>query len=193
MINFLKELLGRKEKGQTLIEAVITLGIALVIITAVVTLANASNRRATLARQATQASKLAQEGMEIVRHIRDSGQSTIQVGPGCSVASPCTWSDLYSQNQLDPTTGHLFFNTGTNQWELRGIAEPLLLTLFTRTVEIYDNKIGTDVQICANPEDLVLATPDLELQDIKRVSVTVTWTSPIGAQEREVVSCLSDK
>lgn len=62
-------MLRNSEKGQTLIEVVITLGIALIIITSILVLVNASNRRATIARQATQASKLAQDTVTVTRLI----------------------------------------------------------------------------------------------------------------------------
>src|SRR4030042_5414136 len=87
-----------KAKGQTMIEAVVAIGVALVLITSVVALINASNRRTTLTRQANQASKLAQEGMEIVRNIRDRKGLTVRVGSkagvACTTAVPCSWDEL---------------------------------------------------------------------------------------------------
>lgn len=183
----------QEQKGQTLIEAIVTIAIAFVIIGSIVALVNASNRRATLARQATQASKLAQEGMEIVRNIRDVGNNqAVQVG--CLPGPTCSWSDLY-ENPVNTFSGRLQKpNTGdcagiTDSWCLVSGMETVL-TMFTRTVEVSDDliEVGVHDYICANPDTV----DPLESENIKRVTVTVSWNSPIGAQSRTAVSCLSN-
>ncbi len=200
-ITFISNYLHKNNKGQTLIEVVITLGVALIIITSILVLANASNRRATIARQSTQASKLAQEGMEIVRNIRDvDNDQAVQEGLigliPCTAASPCSWSDLYgdpvntfSARLEKPSTGDCSIS---ESWCLVSGIETVL-NIFTRSITVSDDDIGggpgEDV-ICA--EDPPPGQPELEGTDIKRVTVTVSWESPIGDQEREVVSCLSN-
>ncbi len=179
-----------KVQGQTLIEVVITLGVALVIITSILVLVNASNRRATIARQSTQASKLAQEGMEIVRNIRDEGLDTVYVG--CST-TPCTWNDLYSLSIVTvPACIYLDTAPDPDQWNLYPSAdskcddEKDIEGLFERKVIISDDDIPPPgpSQICTNS--------GLDYKAVKRINVIVTWESPIGNQEREVVSCLSN-
>ncbi len=189
-ITFISNYLHKNDKGQTLIEVVITLGIALIIITSIMVLVNASNRRATIARQSTQASKLAQEGMEIVRNIRDvDNDQAVQEGLTCTAASPCSWSDLYgdpvntfSARLEKPSTGDCSIS---ESWCLVSGIETVL-NIFTRTVQISDDNISGESVICADSP-----TP-LESENIKRVTVNVSWESPIGDQEREVVSCLSN-
>lgn len=191
----------KSEKGQTLIEAVVTLGVALVIIGSIVALANASNRRATLARQSTQASKLAEEGMEIIRNIRDVNyEEAVFVGGTCSDLDPCSWSDLYGEEigVFSPVNAKLLeVDTGDcgndESWCL-GVQDPgdpaddeILLGFYHRSVEVSDQSTVPGGDICATPD----SGDSLDFTDIKRITVTVTWRSPIGNQKRTVVSCLS--
>ena len=185
----------QSQKGQTLIEAVVAMAIALVLISSVLTLVNRSNARATNARQATQASKLAQEGMEIVRNIRDVNEDgAVRVGrPGCINPPFCSWSDLYTDNQVDPTSACLSFDAVASQWRLLPTGnvncEPILLSIFTREVLFADDvAIDTDDNGTA---DAICANTNFDESDTKRITVTVTWQSPVGSQERNVISCLT--
>jgi hypothetical protein len=195
-------LIDKKSRGQTLIEAVATVGIALVVITSIVALVNASNRRATLARQSNQASKLAQEGMEIVRNIRDvNGDELVRAGtstdnPICSSGPDyCRWSGLYTVLQGSQLAYLEFDCNGEEEWCLLDPSpdivppstseESSLLDIFTRVVRIEDNEISAT-------ENYVCSELQLPGQDVKRVTLTVSWQSPIGAQKREVTSCIAD-
>ena len=193
-IKFISNLLHKKNKGQTLIEAVVTLAIALVIIASVVTLANSSNRRANQARQATQASKLAQEGMEIIRNIRDvNSDEAVRVESSalCSTASPCSWNNLYDNLQGDLSA--FLQRPGdcgiTESWCVVGTqpaGENTLLDVFSRSIVISDTDLVPGGEICTE------SPSNLDFEDVKRIRVTVSWQSPIGAQEREVISCIAN-
>lgn len=194
-----------RQNGQFLIEAIVTIAVALVIIGSILALVNASNRRATAARQATQASKLAEEGMEIIRNIRDvNGDGLVRVGSGdidinliCKSGPKfCKWSELYASDQANPTNAYLSFGCVPNQWclvDTQPASESSLLGIFSRSVVISDDKIdidgdGSEDAICAAPD----SGSDLTLNDVKRVTVTVQWQSPIGLQRREVTSCIAN-
>lgn len=189
--------------GQTMIEVLVAIAVAVVIIGSLVTLINASTRRATLARQATQASKLAQEGMEIVRNIRDNdipGAIRIGInslGLSCNTypAVSCQFSFLYNNTQGN-RTGHLSNPTscGIGSWCLiEGGSETISLDTasFTRTVEVSDTLFydtdgnGTADAICSGISGGTAS-------NVKRITVRVGWESPIGHQERTVVSCLTN-
>ncbi|MEX0616787.1 MAG: prepilin-type N-terminal cleavage/methylation domain-containing protein [Candidatus Woykebacteria bacterium] len=60
----------KSKKGQTLIEVLIALAVGAIFITAILGLATRSNRNANFARNQEQASKLGQQGIEIVRNIK---------------------------------------------------------------------------------------------------------------------------
>ena len=179
----------QSQKGQTLIEAVIAMAIALVLISSVLTLVNRSNSRATNARQSTQASKLAQEGLEIVRHIRDNDYDGSLTGFGAVCGGSTRWSDLYDCTVGDLSAGLdpcLITVSGipTTTWCLvLNTAETITLdsATFTRNAQIVDNLSP----ICSDLSGVTSA-------DTKRVIVTVTWQSPVGLQERNVISCLTN-
>lgn len=61
-----------EEKGQTLIEILVAMSAAIVILTAISVTISSSLNNANYSKNQTLATKYAQEGMEIVRQIRDS-------------------------------------------------------------------------------------------------------------------------
>jgi len=61
--------------GQSLIEVAIAVGVAVIIIGALVSLAVSATHSSRFARDHTQAAKLANEGLENVRRVRDSSAS----------------------------------------------------------------------------------------------------------------------
>ena len=74
---FLKMTTLRVRKGQSLVEAVVAITIAILIITGLVTLAVSAVRSATLSRNRSLAVQSAQEGTEALRSIRDRGFSNL--------------------------------------------------------------------------------------------------------------------
>lgn len=72
----------RHLSGQTLIEVVVALGISVTIISAVVAVVLSALRGAEVSRTQNQATLLAQEGIEVVRQIRDTDYSGFQAKNG---------------------------------------------------------------------------------------------------------------
>lgn len=186
--------IGKTKKGQSLIEVLITVGIGVVIISSLVSLANFSTRRATGSRQANEASKLSQEGQEIMRHIRDAAIPGAVRISGCN---PCSWNDLYNHVLGDSSVPYkLAFGTAEGcvpfEWCLvdSNMSENGLLDgVFRREVYIKDNLLD-DGSICGDSDP---SNPK-GTSDIKRIHVRVYWGSSIGAtgeQYRETVSCLA--
>ena len=68
--------------GQTLIEVVVALGVAITIISAVVAVVLSALRGAEISRTQNQASHLAQEGMEVVRQLRNTDYNGFQTKSG---------------------------------------------------------------------------------------------------------------
>lgn len=64
------------EKGQTLVEVVVALGVAVLVIIALVAATTTSVRNAQFAKNQSLATKYAQEGMEKVRALRDQNPTT---------------------------------------------------------------------------------------------------------------------
>jgi type II secretory pathway pseudopilin PulG len=178
-------------RGQTLLEVLIVLSVTLVIITSILGLINANTRKATLARQTSEAIKLVQEGLETVRSIRNSNAYVVKVGmvgAGAGTSRPCSnppnciWSDLYSlpQGELD---AHLSVDTLVdNNSTTPPYEEVSLGAAYRRTITISDVPDGLG-NICG-----ASGLPDTS---IKRVTVRVEWDNPAGLQFREATSCLT--
>lgn len=85
---------NRTKAGQSLVEAVVSIGIALAIITGLVVLAVGAVRTATLSRNRSLAVQYAQEGIEALRSIRDRDFSELPTsgGPYQLVWTGSEWS-----------------------------------------------------------------------------------------------------
>src|SRR3972149_8685627 len=105
-------MLKMKDKGQTLIEMLIAIAVGTLIVASILGLATRASRNANSARTAGQASKLAQQGMEIVRNIRsvDEADYIKSFSPPCP--ANCRWSDLYGFNLASDPTPFILVKSG---------------------------------------------------------------------------------
>lgn len=201
------------EKGQTLIEAVVAIAVAVMMLVALVTLVNANNRRATLSRQSTQASKLAQEGIELARNTRDVNDSVVTFFDGtgtdlthCPAAGCMTFTQFFDVN-IDETSGlfhpvygrEFHFHEPNNvdpncknnpsswclQLSVGGDGETVLN--FRRYVYIADS--GGKSKCNDTDGDGI---DDISFSAVKQFTLVVTWESPVGPQERRAVTCISN-
>jgi len=187
----MKNLFGKS--GQTLLEVVVTIGISSIIILSIVALGITVQRNATFARTSTQASKLAEEGVELVRSIRDQeGSVTGCGGPGCAV-----WTDLYSIKFV--AAGQTFRLNTVNPptLVLSAVPESINLTGFTGFSRIVRIRDCVDP---SNPANINTATCDFrsliadggkqDYQEWKEVTVTVSWTDSRGLHEAKQITVL---
>ncbi len=171
-----------KARGQTLIEAVVTLGVVVVIVGALVVLVIANGRRSNLSKQSDQATKIAQQGIELIRGIKQTtGSPNVYVGTkGSGAGTPCNsgciFKDLYDRAQTSISA--CISTDGLNLLTPPlGCETTSILNLFTRSVTIEDG-----VAPCAS--DFAIS---------KRVTVMVMWTSTIGPETRKVQTCLTNR
>jgi type II secretory pathway pseudopilin PulG len=78
------------EGGQSLLELIVVIAVGIIIITALVLSSISSLRNSQLAKNQAQATRLAQEGMETLRILRDR-DGTVNSGLSCSSA-PCRFN-----------------------------------------------------------------------------------------------------
>ncbi|MDP2874215.1 MAG: hypothetical protein Q8N84_02915 [bacterium] len=112
------------ESGQSLVEAMIALGVAVIVIVALVNLSLVALRSSTVAQNQLTAKNLANQGLEIVRSLRDSG-----------------WSNLPEPPSTDP----YYLNsdkTALVTTPAEEIAKEATAGFFTR--EIYISNVGGD-------------------------------------------------
>ncbi len=111
-------------KGQTLIEVLIALGVVAVIVSSIAALITTSLSNAQFGRNQNQASVYGQEGMELVRRIRDSDYPTFTTYTG-------TYCVAKDQTTLGVASG--------------SCTTPNIDTLFIRSIQIEQGGCGVNL------------------------------------------------
>lgn len=159
------------EKGQTLMELVVVVGVSVIVVGALVFATIASLRNASFARNQAQATKLAQEGLERARTLRDRDEVI-----NTNVESINKFSQLYSVDLshtiCNTTSGDApcyfrfissVFTQGTN-------ADYEMIGSFKRQITIGDQTMTYDTE--------------------KIITVVVTWTDFSGSHESKLTTIL---
>ncbi len=184
------------QSGQSLLEITITVGISAMIITALVMTTLLGLRNSQLAQNQTQATKLAQEGLERVRAIRNNDNNangmTTTIGPTAGVyhwygtTNPVWVIDIFGNvnnpgNICKVTNCQWFFSSAcqsapANCTLITSIVgrETLNVNNFTRSVLIEDVD-----QPSKNPNQ-------------KRVSSIVTWNDASGTHQSQLSTYLTN-
>jgi hypothetical protein len=182
------------DKGQTLIEVIAAIGIGSIIIVALLSLATRSNRNANFASTSSQATKLSQQGLEIIRNI-DSVNFPGAVTRLAACDPMCNMTNIYSETYGNLAGQYNFvlvkLNTGVcvginESWclDYGGLTDPPLeeisadLGNFTREVRIED---------ADNP-----CNDTLPPTESKLVTVVVRWDDPSGSHDAQVSTCISN-
>ena len=85
---------NRKNAGQTLVEAIIAVSVVLLLVTGLVAGTSASLKSSQSGRSRDQAVKLAEEGLEYARSLRDSSWSTLTAYSGSYCFDPSSETKL---------------------------------------------------------------------------------------------------
>lgn len=89
--------LTKNEKGQTVLEAVIVVGIVIVFVTGILSLATITLHAAQLAKRRSRATALARANIELVRSLRDGDYTTFKQKTGSfCVGSEGVWTSADS-------------------------------------------------------------------------------------------------
>lgn len=121
----------KQEVGQTLIEALVALGIVLIVIVAIVTVVTIALSRSQFVKERTQAQKYAQEGIEWVRSERDRG-----------------WSNLANQVPAGQSQTYCFNTSPISSWPGAGTCSDFTLSsLFKRDVVLTRPEAPADIRI----------------------------------------------
>lgn len=138
-------------RGQSLMEMIVVVAMAALVIAALVFATIVSLRNASFAKNQTQATKLAQEGLEKIRSLRDrDGPVNYIIDPTAST-STSKFSDLWSISFTCGTGANCYFyfnSTGTLFGGTLANFEPIL-TDFKRQFQIEDNDGGTQKKVTA--------------------------------------------
>lgn len=128
------------EKGQTLLELVVVIAMGVIVVGALVFATIASLRNSQFSKNQTQATKLAQEGLEKVRGLRDRNQdNTVLYNDGTSTTSK--FSDLWD-TQFGCTGGtincYFVLNSSGNLIGGNATTFESLINGFTRQIKLED-------------------------------------------------------
>jgi type II secretory pathway pseudopilin PulG len=171
-----------KQTGQTLVELVISITLIVLIITAVTILTVNGLKNSQLSRNQVQATKLAQEGIEKMRTLRDSNQTVCGWSTNTTaVSSTGLWGTVcpagcqYSFQFLNGTCGS---TAVTAPW-IKFTSTPETVSIggvnFQRTITVTDGKDLTNT-VNAN---------------VKEITVTVSWKDSSGSHSSKVSSILT--
>lgn len=183
------------QSGQTLVEAIVAIAIAVVLVTAVVALAIQTQRAAQTSRNQSQNTRYGEEALEKIRNIRDlnltgSIRSTNMTSFTCFGTNTCKFSDLYSVTSPSPLAGTnasggyyfiLAYNAtgcgGAGCWDLTrdtsGAFQTISGTIYSQRIRVWDN--GQTFAAQPNPA----LNPD-PIDRVKFVEVTIRWTDAAG-------------
>lgn len=174
-------------KGQTLIEIIIAIAIGTLVISSILALATRSNRNSNLARASSQASKLAEEGLEIIKNIKDQGRDVIF--PNVPTTNEVNWVGFYNTEDL---SGDRFYHlheptelecSGNESWCIH--AETAVPETIDLDGQIFERVIMINDDFGNGCNDNIT-----DPREIKQFSVVVTWTDPVGEHEQRVVTCI---
>lgn len=168
-----------REKGQTLLELTIVIAVAVLVISALTFATIGSLRNASFAKNQAQATKLAQEGIERLRSIRDRNTNIQTLNIGTSPAL-IPFLDLYnwfiSRDYCSDAPCYFKLVSGvlnqvpgeTNYESIPGG--------FSRQVRIFDRQTCAPVANCYRTQ--------------KEITVIVTWTDFSGMHQSRLTTYL---
>lgn len=162
------------ERGQTLLELIVVIAVVVMVVGALVFATIASLRNAQFAKNQAQATKLAQEGIERVRSIRDRDSIIRTAIPDIEEAE---FSKLYTKNlsldHCNATAGkcYLYFTTST-------------IPVLTQGTPVNSELIGNFKR------QILIEDQTSSFTDQKTVTVVVKWTDFSGTHESRLTTIL---
>lgn len=169
------------QKGQSLVEVLVALSIAALVVIALVILVLSGLKNAQFAQSQTKATKLAQEGIEKVKVVRDRNgviNVTSSTNWGCSA---CNFDKVWSYQLSNATpcatrpsgiTTNCYFKIDSDGQSLREAANEVLADGFTRQI------IFTDSATSYTSE--------------KTIKVQVAWQDSAGSHQSNLETILTN-
>lgn len=178
------------EKGQTLLEMVVVIAVALLVVSALTFATIASLRNSQFAKNQAQATKLAQEGVEKVRSIRDRDGSVIfEYASGGNNPKTEKFSNLWALNMSNDYCGKhaCYFK----------LAQDLSTKMDVLTNEGVDDDVIDNIRATnLDYETINNFKRQVQISDFsipkqeKTVTVVVTWTDFAGSHESRITTIL---
>lgn len=170
------------QNGQGIIEIVVVLALAAILILSLVALSVRSNRSANFSKAEDQAARISQEGMEILRNLRDQASGTVYDNSG----TLRDWYWIFTQD-LSGDEIASFCSSSCINLSLDSDNINLDNRDFTRRIIIRDDVSAANnpCNINGNPSPV---TGDWD--EIKQFTVEVSWEDTSGIHTTSTNSCL---
>lgn len=163
----------KNNKGFTIIEIIIACTIISITVLALLSTAQKGIELSGRALRQAQANNLLEEGVEAVKIIRDND-----------------WNNI--NNLVLDTDYYLFFNLNTNTWSLSSSIDTPTDSIPSYPIDdIFTRKIVFSSTERDSSDDIVLSDGDVD-DRTKKVTVSVSWLSPTGQVEKDLVFYLMD-
>ncbi len=174
------------ERGQTLLEMVVVIAVALLVISALTFATIASLRNSQFAKNQSQATKLAQGGIEKVRALRDRDGSVIfEYRSGGSDLKTEKFSGLWALNMSKDCGEHACY--------LKLTQDPLTKTDVLRRVndDVMEDKSDLDYEQIDNfKRQIQISDLEVTYGVEKTVTAVVVWNDFAGDHESRITTIL---
>lgn len=164
-------------KGQTLVELIVVVTVAIIVITALVFATITSLRNAQASKNQLQASKFAQEGIEKVRSLRERDGKVVYTDGG---GSTIKFSDLWNK-QLNGCGTYCYFNLYRADVDGDGALDDYLNTETQSSFEDLGGGFQRQVQMTDTAASFT---------EEKTVNVIVRWTDFAGEHQSKLTTIL---
>lgn len=177
------ELITNNQLGQSLMEVIIAMAVGILVVVALVFATIFSLRNAAFAKTSAQATKLAQEGIEKMKAIRDRN-TQIRGSFTINSAQVTHWqdTDLWN-NRIDGNCGNNSLIPPTYcYFKINSSGELEHLTAAA--------SIPSTAESIGQFQRVVILSDDADYQTQKKVSVIVKWTDFAGSHESKLTTIL---
>ncbi len=168
----------KKQKGQTMLELVITMGLILVIVSAVTISSLNGLQESQFSQDQVQATKLAQEGIERIRVIKQRNYMVCTTTP----VATTKFSDLFTSSCPTATPCKYILSSGGSS--SCGTTTPYWLN---NTSPYYDQPTGTKFQRFIEIRDF----PSTGTLTQKEIVVKVSWSNSSGSHQSNLTTVLT--
>lgn len=170
-----KTKINKFKKGFTIVEVIIACSIITITVLSLMSVASKGIELSGRSLRQTQSNTLLEEGVEAVKTIRDNNWSTI------------------SALSLD-TPYYLFYNINTNTWALFNSSDTPTSSIPTYPIDgIFSRQVVFQGVSRDSEDNIQEVTNPSDIDDgIKKVTVTVTWTSSGNLVSKDIVFYLAD-
>lgn len=178
------------EKGQTLLELIVVISVSVIIIGALVFATIASLRNAQFSKNQSQATKLAQEGIEKVRTGRDRNAKINNVPNSSDCPNVSSWNGDSNGNAIWSCKIYNTIGSGGDGYFRFNTVYPNDLDFRTTSTTFLDSSAEDPLSDGKFKRVVILSDNSLSFGSQKTVTVIVRWNDFSGPHESRLTTIL---